>query len=697
MTPHRAAGAHGFQFAVIADSHIRPPSGEAEGGYPSNRHAAARNRHVVDYINRLAPDFVIHLGDIVHPIPALPNHADAVALARDIYAGLSADLHVLPGNHDIGDKPNAWMPAPVVDATSHGIFEKHWGAPYQSFDHRDCHFVLLDTPVLNSGLPQEQKQKAWLERDLARNEAAGRRLFIFIHYPVFLFEPGEPRHYDNIDEPARSWLLGLLRRHGAEAVFAGHVHNFFFNRLHDTNHYILPSTAFVRPEYAELARVAPGREFGRDDGGKLGFFMVRVFEGGHAVDPIRTHGYGAGQDSPAASALPRAPSDGHSRLGVSLRHSWSEVSELPTDGLDEFTRKRARNDYIVQALWELRTNRVRIPLGDLACARTRQRIADLAALECDFTVFSVGVPDDETAGLIEAHARLLSHWEAIAPQDRLAAAAARIAAFRDRSPVPVCLSPVVPMDPVDTAGFSFQHFASHGFAALDEGSFTGTSRDLGLGEKVDGVTFRVSPFEAPWEAMAGAARQTEGTGLIVMVNLQLARVNEGVAFDDDIAVANRVAEAAAAATAHPSLRVFLDSFMDHDRGYYPRNALIDRRYNPRPAFHGLRNLESLLPGAGEVLKVRPLDTAAGARAFALAGPAFRGVLHLVDPGAETAPLTLDGDGFAGGDLEQARYLDLLTGAPLAFCPVERPHGTGAIQPGGGETARPGPRLFISRA
>jgi len=228
MTKEPAKQTEKFQFAIVADSHIRLPTGNDEGGYPSNRHATARNRYVVDYVNELNPDFVIHLGDIVHPIPALASHRQAVELARDVYAALKAPLYALPDNHDIGDKPNAWMPAPVVDGQSHQVFKEHWGALYRSFDHRDCHFVLLDTPVMNSGLAREREQREWLEDDLARNRSTGRRLFVFTHYPLFLYQPDEPRHYDNLDEPARSWLLDLLRRNSAEAVFSGHVHNFFF-------------------------------------------------------------------------------------------------------------------------------------------------------------------------------------------------------------------------------------------------------------------------------------------------------------------------------------------------------------------------------------------------------------------------------------------------------------------------------------
>ena len=39
-----------------------------------------------------------------------------------------------------------------------------------------------------------------------------------------------------------------------------------------------------------------------------------------------------------------------------------------------------------------------------------------------------------------------------------------------------------------------------------------------------------------------------------------------------------------------------DTFMDVDRGYYPRNAFIDRRFNPRPAAGVFTALASLFPG-----------------------------------------------------------------------------------------------------
>jgi hypothetical protein len=49
-----------------------------------------------------------------------------------------------------------------------------------------------------------------------------------------------------------------------------------------------------------------------------------------------------------------------------------------------------------------------------------------------------------------------------------------------------------------------------------------------------------------------------------------------------------------AAYSQPRTRVFLDTFMDLDRGYFPRHGLYDRRWNPRKGAHVLANLKAVL-------------------------------------------------------------------------------------------------------
>ena len=60
------------------------------------------------------PQFVIHLGDIVNPVPSLPMFQDAVGHFKSISSQLEVPLHAIPGNHDVGDKTVGWMPADQV-------------------------------------------------------------------------------------------------------------------------------------------------------------------------------------------------------------------------------------------------------------------------------------------------------------------------------------------------------------------------------------------------------------------------------------------------------------------------------------------------------------------------------------------------------------------------------------------------------
>ena len=65
--------------------------------------------------------------------------------------------------------------------------------------------------------------------------------------------------------PQADWLLTQMRRREVEAVFAGHVHNFWYDRVGAADLYMLPSTAFLRHDFTEFYRVSPQTEFGRGE------------------------------------------------------------------------------------------------------------------------------------------------------------------------------------------------------------------------------------------------------------------------------------------------------------------------------------------------------------------------------------------------------------------------------------------------
>lgn len=549
-----------LRFAVIADSHFHPPGVPAQAAWASDGHFNARNAVVVELLRRAGPAFVVHLGDVPHPVPGLPEHHEALAVARATYAPLPVPLHVVPGNHDVGDKPHPWAPAPSVSVEKHEVFRRTWGPPWWVIERDGVRLVGIDTPVLNSGLALEAEQWAWLEQVLD----GSARTFVFLHYPPFLLRPDEPEHYDNLAEPARGRLLARFAAARVEAVFCGHVHHPFWNRHQGTDYWLLPSTAFVRPEYSELGRIGPADEFGRADLDRLGFCLVEVDEAGHRVEWVRTGGATVAPIREPAlepgAVRPRCP------LGLTLRHAWDAVLDLPADGLEPFRRKQARNDLVLLATWELGVTRLRLPIDDLRRPETRERLAALARWGQRAVLWTAEPLSPADEALIAAHAGVVEAVELVTPR-----------AWIDRPLRPLAVPRwVAAFGRAPTEGGRyFNHFAPHGFRADDP--------DLPRATAGDGLVFRIEPDEDAQAAVARIAAIPRAAMAVVL----LPRAGEAAIAADDEAVERVVRSAFAAAAAHPSLAVVLDTTVDHDRGYFPRHGLLDRRGNPRPAFRAL--------------------------------------------------------------------------------------------------------------
>lgn len=650
-----------FSFAVIADTHVNQEEGRASSDFAVNRLSNARSRYVMQAVNRAKPAFALHLGDIVHPTPGHPAFGAAAQAFHELAAALACPLHLAPGNHDVGDKPGDWLPVPSVNDAYLDLYRRHFGANYHAFDAHGCHFVLIDAQVINSGLACEARQRAWLEADLEASR--GKRIFLCTHYPPYVHDPAEEGHYDNIDQPGRSWLLGLLARHEVEAIFAGHVHNFWYHLLGDTQIYLLPSTAFVRLDYSEMYRVEPGPEHGRDDAAKLGFLVVDVHAGGHVAHPVRTGGECLAPAAPAPASdrlAPVHPRTGASLpLGLDLRHAWTEVTEIAASGaLDEFARKTVRNDYPLMALWEMGIRRLRVPVGDLRDARIRERMGVLRRCGHEFTIYTHGVPDDFRA-LLAAHGSLIGAWEVIAPLAGIDALGARVAGARAGRAFPVRWSKLRrPQDPLHH-GQKARHVIENGFDLAEAGLVEALFETSALRGAFDGVVFRVPRDRSPWSELTaidalGTRTRTRNDAMV-----RLAGDNPAVACGEPLSDANRVAAALFAAHAVPRVGVWLDTFADVDRGYFPRTGLVDRRYNPRLAGRVCRNLNSALSTG------MPRDAAMASRPFSgglvleSSSGACRWTLMLPDEAMEFARIPW---ARARGGPETAAWIDLCTGS-----------------------------------
>lgn len=617
-------GPRRMRFVVIADTHINQSDDRAASFFALNRLANGRAANAFAHAARYAPDFIVHLGDIVHPTPSHPGFAQAAQNYRDLARQFHCPVYLTPGNHDIGDKP--WPLAPVAQIEPGFIhaYEKEFGRQWLSWAKDGCSFYVLNTSLLNSGLPQEQEQRIWFEQSLAQD--AGTRKFLSLHYPPYVMAPDEPSHYDNIDEPGRSWLLGNIARHGIEAVFCGHVHNLWYDQYAGAELYLLPSTAFVRQDYSEMQRIRPpGDEGGRQDVQKLGFFVVDVHEQGHLARFVRLPDMAA-MDMAAHTSLP-LDAGLHSKrpplpnLGIDPCYPWAEPVVVPPSGaLDAFDAKTVRNDYPLFALFDLGVNRLRLPLSDLSQAHNLERLRKLMRVGIQVQVHTCALPSGLQLDMLASLGPGLESVEFVATETQLAKCAQALKAMMARLPdCRLLLSKLRGPQDAQTDGLHYGHLIFHGWVpaethriqALLRGQFDGMD---GV-EPLYRVRFSESPLEMARQIDAAALAGGWRAGLL----LRLATDNPAQAQDDEVALSAYVLEAAAAAFAYPRLRIVIEGLVDFDRGYFLRLGLIDRSFNPRRPAVMLRHLAALLGAAGWHCRDASRHVAAGRKRIRIEG------------------------------------------------------------------------------
>ncbi len=167
-------------------------------------------RIIVEEINSLDPDLVIHLGDCV----AIARTSLYDRFAEEV-AGLDAPLQITPGNHDIKG-----------DST---LFASYFGEGDYSFDFKGYRFISLDTS--RQIIADEQLQ--WLRGIL---EGSGEmKTIIFTHVPPFDPLPGSD--HGLLDGRGDS-LVALAEEFQVEAVLAGHIHVFNHTQRNGVDYFI---------------------------------------------------------------------------------------------------------------------------------------------------------------------------------------------------------------------------------------------------------------------------------------------------------------------------------------------------------------------------------------------------------------------------------------------------------------------------
>ncbi|WP_340530048.1 metallophosphoesterase family protein [Cupriavidus necator] len=604
-----------FRFVVVADTHVNQSEENASSFFPLNRLANQRAAQAFHAATRYEPSFVIHLGDIVHPIPSHPGFHQAADNYRQLAGTLNCPVYLTPGNHDVGDKP--WPLAPVGQIVPEfmAAYEREFGPQWYQWRHEDCHFFVLNTSLLNSGLPEELEQQAWFEQEIAR---ATGRIFLSLHYPPYVRDANEPSHYDNIDEPGRGWLLDLLAEHHVEAVFCGHVHNLWYDQYADTEIYLLPSTAFVRQDYSEMQRcLPPGEEGGRQDVDKLGFFVVDVYETGHVARFIRSHVVdhsGASVNDTLSEPVLHPKRTSLPNLGIDPGYPWaSDVEIQPSGALDAFDSKLVRNDYPLFSLFDLGVSRMRIPLSDFSRPESVLRFQKLARIGMRAQVVATSLPSEDQLKTLQELAPGIDSLELVSPEAALHSEARRIAVAMERLPgVRLIVSKLRQPRDAEVDGLKYGHLIFHGWVPAELNRMKALA-DAGYADAE--AFFRVRFAESPLEMAERICTVPRDSGMQAGMLVRIATDNPAQPQEDETALCTRLIEAAVAAYRYPALNVVIEGMVDFDRGYFLRLGMVDRSFNPRVSGWILKYVIAML--ARETPNIDRIERAAEAGLYRL--------------------------------------------------------------------------------
>lgn len=212
-----------FTFIFMTDIH-----------YQTERGADEAFRMAIDTANQLDADFVLTGGDLVYDV-LRGNHQKSEKLFngyKEAVKGFNMPVYHCIGNHELF----AIYEESPEDSTHadyrYGMFERHFGDSYYSFDHKGWHFMVLNTIDVKGkryiGLVNE-KEIEWMKQDLAKVDK-NTPIAIAMHIPlVSTFKQIYPKNPPT-EVPNELWVhnrkevLDLFKDHNLKLALQGHMH-----------------------------------------------------------------------------------------------------------------------------------------------------------------------------------------------------------------------------------------------------------------------------------------------------------------------------------------------------------------------------------------------------------------------------------------------------------------------------------------
>jgi 3',5'-cyclic AMP phosphodiesterase CpdA len=195
---------------------------------------------VSDHLQTLAPDLIINTGDLA--LDGADSEGDLM-LAAERHRAIGIDVHLLAGNHDVGDDPAIAKRQPVNEERL-----KRWasvvGPSHFVFDIPGWRLIGLDALILGTDHNTAHAQAEAIRGAVLT--ANGRSLALFLHKPICDETLDENDVSSRFLTPSRrSVLLDLLGGAAPTLACCGHVHQYRDEVIAGTRHIWAPGTAFL--------------------------------------------------------------------------------------------------------------------------------------------------------------------------------------------------------------------------------------------------------------------------------------------------------------------------------------------------------------------------------------------------------------------------------------------------------------------
>lgn len=274
-TKHIASDNRNFSFVFMTDIHLQP-----KHGYPELPQTPDFSPHrafsiAIDTANKLGADFAIMGGDQVYDVMRGQNRADSLFQDyKEAVSGLNMPVYHTIGNHDLFGIYEEGNTSTTHPDYKYGMFERHLGKTYYSFDHKGWHFIVLNSLIEEdkryTGVVTEE-QMNWLRQDLAVVDQK-TPVAVSTHLPLVSvlhqIYPSGSQQERTSDQwiKNRKEILDLFSNHNLKLVLQGHLHiveDIYI--LQSDTHFITGGSIAGRPSWQ-----------GFRNGESSGFLLVKV-------------------------------------------------------------------------------------------------------------------------------------------------------------------------------------------------------------------------------------------------------------------------------------------------------------------------------------------------------------------------------------------------------------------------------------